>query len=85
MPRGYLWTMREVGHVPHPLMRITIHSYNGQYRLRFELDQFEQSFKFPEMDHELNDVRRRAEAMQEGVLLRMVDMRSQYIESLNHE
>ena len=66
-------------------MRITIHSYNGQYRLRFELDQFEQSFKFPEMDHELNDVKRRAEAMQEGVLLRMVDMRSQYIESLNHE
>ena len=66
-------------------MRITIHSYNGQYRLRFELDQFEQSFKFPEMDHELNDVKRRAEAMQEGVLMRMVDMRSQYIESLNHE
>jgi len=66
-------------------MRITIHSYNGQYRLRFELDQFEQSFKFPEMDHELSDVKRRAEAMQEGVLLRMVDMRSQYIESLNHE
>ena len=67
------------------MMRITIHSYNGQYRLRFELDQFEQSFKFPEMDHELSDVKRRAEAMQEGVLLRMVDMRSQYIESLNHE
>ena len=66
-------------------MRITIHSYNGQYRLRFELDQFEQSFKFPEMDHELNDVKRRAEAMQEGVLMRMVDMRSQYIESLNNE
>ncbi len=77
--------MREVAHVPHPLMRITIHSYNGQYRLQFELDQFEQSFKFPEMDHKLNDVKRHAETMQEGVLVRMVDMRSQYIESLKHE
>ena len=77
--------MREVAHIPHPLMRITVHSYNGQYRLRFELDQFEQSFKYPEMDHELSELKAKATAMAEQVLMRFVDMRNQYIECLKNE
>lgn len=77
--------MREVAHIPHPLMRITVHSYNGQYRLRFELDQFEQSFKYPEMDHELSELKAMATTMEEQVLMRFVDMRNQYIECLKNE
>jgi hypothetical protein len=69
--------MREVAHIPHPLMRVTVHSYNGQYRLRFELDRFEQSFKFPEADHTLAEVESMAATMSEGVLMRFVDMRNQ--------
>lgn len=66
-------------------MRITVHSYNGQYRLRFELDQFEQSFKYPEMDHELSELKAMATTMEEQVLMRFVDMRNQYIECLKNE
>jgi hypothetical protein len=69
--------MREIAHIPHPLMRITVHSYNGNYRLRFELDRFEQSFKFPEADHALIEVETLGKVLSEGVLMRFVDMRNQ--------
>jgi len=74
--------MREIAHIPHSLMRITVHSYNGQYRLRFELDRFEQSFKYPEVDHTLDEVKALGSDLAEGVLLRFVEMRSQYLEHL---
>ena len=72
--------MREVAHIPHPLMRITIHSYNGQFRLRYELDRYEQSFKYPEAEHTLADIEARAQALSEGVLMRFVDMREQWLQ-----
>lgn len=74
--------MREIAHIPHPLMRITVHSYNGQYRLRFELDQYEQSFKYAEADHALAEVETLGATLAEGVLMRFVDMRTQYLEHL---
>lgn len=72
--------MREVAHIPHPLMRITVHSYNGQFRLRYELDRYEQSFKYPEAEHTLADIEARAQALSEGVLMRFVDMRAQWLQ-----
>ena len=72
--------MREVAHIPHPLMRITVHSYNGQFRLRYELDRYEQSFKYPEAEHTLADIEARAQALSEGVLMRFVDMREQWLQ-----
>ena len=48
--------MREVAHIPHPIMRVTVHNYNGQFRLQFVLDRFEQAFKFAESDHTLAEV-----------------------------
>ena len=72
--------MREIAHIPHSLMRITVHSYNGQYRLRFELDRFEQSFKYAEADHTLAEVEALGATLAEGVLMRFVDMRTQYLE-----
>ena len=74
--------MREIAHIPHPLMRITVHSYNGQYRLRFELDRFEQSFKYAEADHTPAEVETLGATLAEGVLMRFVDMRTQYLEHL---
>ena len=74
--------MREIAHIPHPVMRITVHSYNGQYRLRFELDRFEQSFKYAEANHNLAEVETLGATLAEGVLLRFVDMRTQYLEHL---
>ena len=74
--------MREIAHIPHPLMRITVHSYNGQYRLRFELDRFEQSFKYAEADHTFAEVETLGATLAEGVLMRFVDMRTQYLEHL---
>ena len=72
--------MREVAHIPHPLMRITVHSYNGQFRLMYELDRYEQSFKYPESEHTLADVESRAQALAEGVLMRFVGMREQCLQ-----
>ena len=74
--------MREIAQISHPVMRITVHSYNGQYRLRFELDRFEQSFKYAEADHTLSEVKTLGATLAEGVLLRFVDMRTQYLEHL---
>ena len=72
--------MREIAHIPHPLMRITVHSYNGHYRLRFELDRFEQSFKYAEADHTLVEVEALGSTLAEGVLMRFVDMREQWLQ-----
>ena len=78
---GTIFTaMREVAHIPHPLMRITVHSYNGQWRLRFELDRYEQSFKYDESSHSLDDIKAMGISMSEQVLIRFVDMRTQYTE-----
>lgn len=80
---AYLRIMREVALVSHPLMRISVHHYNGHYRLRFELDRFEQSFKFSEMDHSLQEVEQLGKALAEDVLMRFVDMRNQLFKSIN--
>ena len=80
---AYLRIMREVALVSHPLMRISVHLYNGHYRLRFELDRFEQSFKFSEMDHSLQEVEQLGKALAEEVLMRFVDMRNQLFKSIN--
>jgi hypothetical protein len=42
--------MRTVSQIPHPLMRITITSWNDKYQLRFELDRYEQVFKVDQED-----------------------------------
>jgi len=82
---GYLRAVREVSHIPHPVMRVTVHSYNGQYRLRFEVDKFEQSFKFPEADVTLAEVEGHGRAMAEEVLMRFVDMRAQYSKQMTNQ
>ena len=58
-------------------MKITILSWNDKYQLRYELDRYEQMFKFDTESNSLNEVKALGEEMAEGVLLRFVNMREQ--------
>ena len=67
--------MRTVAHIPHPLMRITINLWNDKYQLRYELDRYEQTYKFDADTVSLKDVKSSAERMADDVLKCFVSMR----------
>ena len=69
--------MRIIAEIPNPLMRITILGWNEKYQLRYELDRYEQMFKFDMDTHSIDEVKEIAEMMSESVLLRFVNMREQ--------
>ena len=58
-------------------MRITILGWNDKYQLRYELDRYEQMFKFDMDAHTIDEVKKIGETMSEEVLLRFVSMREQ--------
>ena len=58
-------------------MKITILGWNDKYQLRYELDKYEQMFKFDINTYSLEDVKVLGNEMAEGVLLRFVNMREQ--------
>ena len=60
-------------------MRITILGWNDKFQLRYELDRYEQMFKFDQDSHTIDDIEEIAKAMSEEVLLRFVSMREQLI------
>ncbi len=68
--------MRTVAHVPHPLMHITINHWNDKYQLRYELDRYEQTYKFDAETVSLEDVKSSAERMADDVLKCFVSMRA---------
>ena len=68
--------MRTVAHIPHPLMRITINLWNDKYQLRYELDRYEQTYKFDADTVSLKDVKSSAERMADDVLKCFVSMRT---------
>ena len=71
--------MRTVAEVSHPLMRISITSWNGKYAIRYELDRYEQVFKVPETDVSgLGAMTAMAEALAEEALLGFVAMRDRF-------
>ena len=69
--------MRIIAEIPNPLMRITILGWNDKYQLRYELDRYEQMFKFDMDTHSIDEVKEIGEKMSEEVLLRFVKMREQ--------
>ena len=69
--------MRIIAEIPHPLMKITILGWNDKYQLRYELDRYEQMFKFDIETNTVDEVKSLGEEMAEGVLLRFVNMREQ--------
>ena len=56
-------------------MRITINHWNDKYQLRFELDRYEQTYKFDAETVSLEDVKSSAERMADDVLKCFVSMR----------
>tara|TARA_Y100000589_G_scaffold331535_1_gene385509 strand:+ start:7439 stop:7666 length:228 start_codon:yes stop_codon:yes gene_type:complete len=69
--------VRIIEEIPHQLMKITILGWNDKYQLRYELDRYEQMFKFDMDNYSIDEVKSLGEEMSEGVLLRFVDMRAQ--------
>lgn len=71
--------MRTIAQIPHPLMRITVSSWNDKYQLRFELDRFEQVFKIGHDEVSgLEEIQSMGTDLAESVLLRFVDMRDSF-------
>jgi hypothetical protein len=71
--------MRVLAHIPHPLMRISITSWNDKFQLRFELDRFEQVFKIGQDEAgSLEAVKQMGVDLAESVLIRFVSMRESY-------
>jgi|TARA_B110000467_G_C17856713_1_gene232660 hypothetical protein len=60
-------------------MRITILGWNDKYQLRFELDRYEQMFKYDMDSVTVDELNSKAALMAEEVLLRFVSMRSQLL------
>ena len=69
--------MRIIAEIPNPLMRVTILGWNDKYQLRYELDRYEQMFKFDMDTHSIDEVKEIGEKMSEEVLMRFVNMREQ--------
>ncbi|MBM55650.1 MAG: hypothetical protein CMB32_03730 [Euryarchaeota archaeon] len=69
--------LRIIAEIPHQLMRITILGWNDKYQLRYELDRYEQMFKFDMDAHTIDEVKKIGETMSVEVLLRFVSMREQ--------
>ena len=63
-------------------MRITILGWNDKYQLRYELDRYEQMFKFDMEAHTVEEIKILGENMSEEVLLRFVSMREQLISKI---
>ena len=57
-------------------MRITINHWNDKYQLRYELDRYEQTYKFDAETVSLEDVKSSAERMADDVLKCFVSMRA---------
>ena len=70
-------SLRIVAEIPHPLMKITILGWNDKFQLRYELDRYEQMFKFDMDSTTLEDLKKHGAQMSEDVLLRFVNMREQ--------
>ncbi len=78
-------SMRTIAHIPHSLMRITINHWNEKFQLRYELDRFEQVYKFADSECTLSDVERRGIAMADQVLRIFVEMRQSYQQSASSQ
>ena len=57
-------------------MRITINHWNDKYQLRYELDRYEQTYKFDAETVSLEDLKSSAERMADDVLKCFVSMRA---------
>ena len=72
--------MRVVGELPHEIMKITLFHWNNRYLVKFELGQFEQTFKIGDMDVTgVDGVKEMVDAeFKNDVLKQFVEMRTAF-------
>lgn len=75
--------MRVIAEIPHEVMKITVFSWNEKYLLKFELGQFEQTYKIGVMDVENADELKNlvSEEFSKSVFQRFLSMRNDFTQS----
>lgn len=75
--------MRVVAELPHPVMKITVFSWNEKYHIKFEAGTFEQTYKVKQLDVTgLDDIKKMvSEPFCNKVLERFVQMRDDFTET----
>lgn len=78
--------MRVIAEIPHKVMKITIFAWNEKYHIKYEVGQFEQTFKIGQTDvMGVDDIRKMlTPAFDEEVLKRFVAMRSGFADAWNN-
>lgn len=76
-------SMRLVADLPHPVMKISVFSWNEKYHLKFEVGQFEQTYKIKQLDVAgLDEVKSMVtDDFCNRILERFVAMRSDFAEA----
>lgn len=77
--------MRVIAEIPHSHLKITVFEWNERYVIKFEIGQFEQTYKIGITDiNGLSDVKSMlTEDFLEKVMLRFVDMRKDFQETFS--
>ncbi|MDP4954382.1 MAG: hypothetical protein NWQ53_12115, partial [Flavobacteriales bacterium] len=72
--------MRVIGDIPHHQMKITVFSWNNKYHIKFEIGQFEQTYKIGSMDlMGMDDINKMIdEAFLDSIMQRFLEMRTSF-------
>ena len=75
--------MRVIAEIPHQVMKITIFAWNEKYHIKYEVGQFEQTFKIGQADVTgVDDLKKMSTPeFETKVLKRFVEMRSDFAEA----
>ena len=75
--------MRVIAEIPHHVMKITIFAWNEKYHIKYEVGQFEQTFKIGQTDVTgVDDLKKMSTPeFETKVLKRFVEMRSDFAEA----
>lgn len=78
--------MRLVRQIPHEHFMISLHEYNGKYKLSIVLDDYEQHFKVPvNQISNLNELEKKlTPAFYTACLHDFIQMRERWLNLLNH-
>ncbi|MDA0881708.1 MAG: hypothetical protein O2984_00205 [Bacteroidetes bacterium] len=72
--------MRVIGDIPHHQMKITVFSWNNKYHIKFEIGQFEQTYKIGSMDlMGMDDINKMIdEEFLDSIMQRFLEMRTSF-------
>ncbi|MFT5979847.1 MAG: hypothetical protein ACI898_000612 [Flavobacteriales bacterium] len=78
--------MRIIAEIPHKVMKITIFAWNEKYHIKYEVGQFEQTFKIGQTDvMGVDEIRKMLTPdFDAEVLKRFVTMRSGFTDAWNN-